>query len=290
MTIGKPATAFSAISIGAYQTKATWPGRKYEDCEDPSSDFSSIDMDYTTEPIIYYNDFYLEDIAYFSSRGPSRDGRSQPFISAPGVGIVASLSQVNHAIPGYNCFRCMNRVEFDGYYTTLQGTSMSCPHATGSVAVLLGAAAELGITPAPADMKESLRQGARTDGYTHPAGSYPAVASDDWGYGKVDVAVSLDCLGTTPTEPPPTLDSVVPASAGWRDTVTVTLAGADFQAGATVDFGALITINSVTVVSDTEIRCTLTVVRKAVVGPRDVTVTSPDGQSATLVGGFTVIK
>lgn len=289
MTIGKPATAFSAISIGAYQTKASWPGREYDDCEDPLSGFSLIDMDYTTPPITYYNDFYLQDIAYFSSRGPSRDGRNQPFISAPGVGIVASLSQVNHALPGYNYFRCMNRVEFGGYYTTLQGTSMSCPHATGSVAVLLGAAAEQGITPDPADMKETLRQGARTDGYTHPDTSDPTVANNDWGYGKIDVATSLTYLGTS-TDPPPTLTSVVPDSAAWRETVNVTLSGSGFQTGATVDFGVLITINSATVVSENEINCSITVVRKAVTGARDVTVTNPDGQSDTLVAGFTVIK
>ncbi|WP_136795484.1 S8 family serine peptidase [Desulfosediminicola ganghwensis] len=290
MTIGKPATAISAISIGAYQTKATWPGRFYDDCEDPSSAYSYIDMDYATPPITYYNDFHLQDIAYFSSRGPSRDGRSQPFISAPGVGIVASLSQVNHAIPGYNYFRCMNRVEYGGYYTTLQGTSMSCPHATGSVAVLLGAASDLGITPAPADMKETLRQGARTDSYTHPAATDPTEANDDWGYGKIDVTTSLDYLGTTPSDPPPALDTVVPDSAGWRDTVTVTLSGSGFQTGTTVDFGALITVNSVTVVSESEIICSISVVHKAVIGPRDVTVINPDGQSATLVGGFTVVK
>lgn len=139
-------------------------------------------------------------------------------------------------------------------------------------------------------MKETLRQGARTDSYAHPAAADPTVANDDWGYGKVYVTTSLDYLGTTPTDPPPALDTVVPDNAGWRDTVTVTLSGSGFQPGATVNFGALITINSVTVVSESEIISSISVVHKAVIGPRDVTVINPDGQSATLVGGFTVVK
>jgi subtilisin family serine protease len=296
MTIGKPATALSAISIGAYQTKDTWPGREYEDCEEPDSLFELIDMTYTTAPITYYNDFFLQDLAYFSSRGPSRDGRTQPFISAPGVGIVASLSQTNLLTSGYNYFRCMNRVEYgddtqiNAYYTTLQGTSMSSPHATGSVAVLLEAANNAGIQPTPTDMKEILSLGARADSFT-VGETDTAAPNNDWGYGKVDVTASLEHIYGN-TDPPPSLslDDCVPDSGGWRDTLTVNLTGSGFAEGAAVSFGSGITVTSVNVNSESEISCTLTIAWRASRGSRDITVTNTDGQSATLISGFTVTR
>ncbi len=294
MTIGKPATALSAISIGAYQTKDTWPGREYTDCEDPDSTFSLIDMTYTTSPITYYNEFSMEDLAYFSSRGPSRDGRTQPFIAAPGVGIVASLSQTNLSTPGYNYFRCMNRVEYgegsqtSAYYTTLQGTSMSSPHATGSVAVLLEAAVNAGKNPTPADMKEILRLGARVDEFTAGV-TDTELPNNDWGYGKVDVTTSLEHIQENPV-PPLTLDDCIPDSGGWRDTLTVKLTGSGFAEGAAVSFGSGITVSSVKVNSESEITCTLFIAWRASRGSRDITVTNSDGQSVTMIDGFTVTR
>jgi subtilisin family serine protease len=294
MTIGKPATALSAISIGAYQTKDTWPGREYTDCEAPESLFDLIDMTYSTPPITYYNEFFLEDLAYFSSRGPSRDDRTQPFIAAPGVGIVASLSQTNLLTTGYNYFRCMHRVEYgdsssiNAYYTTLQGTSMSAPHATGSVAVLLEAAHDAGINPTPADMKEILRLGARVDDFT-VAEIDTVVPNNDWGYGKVDVTASLEHIQGNPN-PPLTLNDCVPDSGGWRDTLTVNLTGSGFAEGAVVSFGSGITVSSVNVNSESDITCTISIAWRASRGSRDIIITNPDGQSATLIDGFTVTR
>ncbi|MCW3108423.1 MAG: peptidase, partial [Segetibacter sp.] len=59
-------------------------------------------------------------ISWFSSAGPTRDGREKPEISAPGHDVVAA-----------------NALSVTGV-TSMSGTSMAAPAVTGSIAVLLG--------------------------------------------------------------------------------------------------------------------------------------------------------
>src|SRR3989442_12051910 len=58
--------------------------------------------------------------------------------------------------------------------------------------------------------------------------------------------------------------------------------------GASSSFGAEITVNSTTVVTSTELLVGVSIATAATVGPRDVTVTNPDGQSVIRSNGFTV--
>jgi subtilisin family serine protease len=62
-------------------------------------------------------------ISYFSSRGPTGDGRSKPDILAPGEKILSAL-------PG-------------GRYGEMDGTSMAAPHVSGAAAILLARYPEL---------------------------------------------------------------------------------------------------------------------------------------------------
>jgi hypothetical protein len=83
------------------------------------------------------------------------------------------------------------------------------------------------------------------------------------------------------------VQSVDPSSSPRRTTLTVTIAGSGFVNGATVSFGKKIKVQSVTVVSPSEITAEIKV-KKAKRGARDVTVTNPGGDTASCTGCFTV--
>lgn len=67
-----------------------------------------------------------DTIANFSSRGPTQDGRIKPDVVLPGVGIIAGRAS------GTNLGQPLNE-----YYTSVNGTSMACPHAAGIAALML---------------------------------------------------------------------------------------------------------------------------------------------------------
>ena len=86
--------------------------------------------------------------------------------------------------------------------------------------------------------------------------------------------------------PPPQLTGASPDSGLTTGGDSVTLSGSGFYAGATVKFGSNAASN-VTVVNSGEITLT-TPANNA--GSSTITVTNPDGQSATLSGGFTYMN
>jgi serine protease AprX len=62
-------------------------------------------------------------VSYFSSRGPTGDGRTKPDLIAPGERI--------------------DSCSLNGYYEPLDGTSMAAPHVSGAAALLIGRHREL---------------------------------------------------------------------------------------------------------------------------------------------------
>lgn len=152
--VGMPGTAFSAITVASYATRREW---------------KSIDP---SNPNVVLDAVNLEDISYFSSPGPTRDGDNKPEISAPGQWLLAPLSQnaVLEEVP--------NMQRIDGSpYAALQGTSMAAPYVAGALALLLEKEPKIDW----AEVKRRLIKSARQDGFSKPCWN------PRWGYGKLDV-------------------------------------------------------------------------------------------------------
>ena len=91
-----------------------------------------------------------------------------------------------------------------------------------------------------------------------------------------------------PPDPPPQVYSCNPDTGNAGDNIVVTVTGADFQSGATVDFGYRVQTMSVTFISSTSLQVQIDIKSNAPAGFRDIIVTNPDAQSDTLINGFTV--
>ena len=91
--------------------------------------------------------------------------------------------------------------------------------------------------------------------------------------------------------PPPTITSANPnAAVQGQSSVVVTLTGTNFLTGPTCDFDSDegLTVSSCTFNSATKITAMVSITANAVLGGHNIVVTDTDGQSATLVNGFTV--
>ena len=84
----------------------------------------------------------------------------------------------------------------------------------------------------------------------------------------------------------PALTDIAPDSGAVEGGTEVTLTGTDFASGATVTIGG-VAATAVVVVSQTEITA---VTPAGAAGAQDVMVANPDGQAATLAGGFTWVE
>ncbi len=148
--VGMPATAHSAVTVAAYATRKEWESK------DPGFSGDAIN---------------LEEISYFSSMGPTRDGQNKPEIAAPGQWLLAPLSSAAAGLPLFVRVKNMP-------YVALQGTSMATPYVTGALALLLEKHPDLDW----AEAKRRLIKSAHQDNRTR------VCWNARWGYGKLDVA------------------------------------------------------------------------------------------------------
>lgn len=164
--IGEPACASKAISVAAHRS-GVW-----------NSNMTAI---------------FGGDIAYFSSYGPLITGVQKPEVSAPGVGVISSISPWTDNINTYYQQANMNGwpvVNISGnryVWASMSGTSMSSPATTGVVALVLQANPLLSTN----QVREILMSTARNDDKTGPLHASDS-ASVRWGWGKVNALAAVN--------------------------------------------------------------------------------------------------
>ena len=149
-TVAEPGMAQRAITVGAYTTKDCWQSIVGVFCWNP-------------KPVV-------GEIASFSSKCPTRDGRQKPEIAAPGQGIASTRSK-DAAYPDA-------LIALGGKHGIKQGTSMATPHVAGAVALLLSENPTL----TSEQIKALLQNHAVKDSFTGTQ------CNNTWGCGKMNIA------------------------------------------------------------------------------------------------------
>lgn len=153
MTVGSPGVAKNVVCVGSYVSKNSF------------TNILGREIDYSSQ-------INLGQISTFSSRGPSRDGRTLPTILAPGQFVFSALSTMVNPNELDS-----NVIDVSGIYIGEQGTSMSAPHVTGAIALLLQFKPDLDYS----QIIELVKKAGRNDSFT---GSLP---NNNAGWGKLDV-------------------------------------------------------------------------------------------------------
>jgi len=170
-SVGIPGTANKTITVGSYVTKNQW-----------------VDIDGITRQQLNPGGVVptIGQLSYFSSRGPSRDGRLKPEITAPGEAILAPLS--GDLTIGQGVLR--QNILQGGKHQKIQGTSMACPHITGTIALMLQKKHSL----TPQQARDILTSTAREDSWTGNTPNYK------WGYGRVDALAAMVITAIEPMD------------------------------------------------------------------------------------------
>lgn len=151
------------ISVGAYTSKS-----KFED-------FNGVN--HTTSQS-------LDNIASFSSLGPTADGRVKPDITAPGSSIGSSISSNYYALKSQAIVNKKNWNNKTYYYAMMDGTSMASPCVAGILATWLQANNEL----TPEDIRSILKKTSIQDSHT---GTLPEEGDNTWGHGKINAYAGI---------------------------------------------------------------------------------------------------
>jgi subtilisin family serine protease len=110
--ISEPGNANNIITVGSFNTKNSW-----------------VNANGAT---VSANGFDINEVSYFSSPGPTRDGRDKPELYAPGAWIASTRTNDVTTVP-----TDQNLLSRDGVHYNGIGTSFAAPHVTGAIALLL---------------------------------------------------------------------------------------------------------------------------------------------------------
>ncbi|MBW7995154.1 MAG: S8 family serine peptidase [Candidatus Glassbacteria bacterium] len=176
-TVNVPGTSPDLITVGAYNARTGWWSL--------SGGAGSLGANLGT--------YAPGTLTYFSSLGPTRDGRMKPEITAPGRWVLGSLSRDSWPLDEplsifaspYSVYPQL-LIATDSVHAASQGTSFSAPHVAGVVALLL----EVDPTLTNARIRYILTSTAATDSQTVDA------PDNFWGYGRVNAAGAVaEALG-----------------------------------------------------------------------------------------------
>ncbi len=161
MTLEEEATSPGVITVGSFISKKSW----------------------ITAGKINYEDSELEgvevgDASPFSARGPTRDGREKPEISAPGQWIAGPLSQDAEFLVQQSS----NLLAEDGKHIHARGTSLAAAHLAGAIALLFQAKPQLNSE----EIRQILVQTAQRDRFTG------SEWNDQLGFGKLNILKVLE--------------------------------------------------------------------------------------------------
>ena len=134
-------------------------------------------------------------LAFFSSFGPTLDGRLKPSLSGPGVNVESSLSSFRDG-----AYNVTETFDFEGTtyeFARLSGTSMSSPAVAGIVALMLEANPALSSD----QVRTILEETAREDNNT---GELPVEGDPVWGHGKVTATAAIQAALALNTVSPET--------------------------------------------------------------------------------------
>ncbi|MBR5624524.1 S8 family serine peptidase [bacterium] len=147
--------------------------------------FSNVAAPFNTDQAGSPQDGTQQGMAFFSSRGPAKDGRAKPDIVAPGTFIWSTES----------LYDSNNNGNRSSYYTTMFGTSMATPLTSGAAADAVQFLKEEGFNaPSSSLVKALLINGARTMGtgqyedYTEIPDESPNCVN---GFGHVNLSESF---------------------------------------------------------------------------------------------------
>ncbi len=160
-TIGGPASADHAFAVGAYVSKTFW-------------------TDYADNAWWYGSQYVYNNIAPFSSLGPTLDGRIKPDICAPGHVLISLRDKEVYTTPNNVWIDNDGEPGGDANYYISKGTSMACPVVSGAAALYL----EKYPDATPQQVYDAFKSFSNVSGLKN-------LPDNTWGYGKLDIGNAI---------------------------------------------------------------------------------------------------